>query len=66
MYHPKAEQLLEGIVVSVIMEEAVSVKQTETGNKTVDGFTNRHSLQPEGLVVLGRGDRKMGLYRQAS
>ena len=53
MDYTKAEQLLEGIVVSVVMEEGVAVKQAETGDKTVDGFMNSHSLQPEGLVVLG-------------
>ena len=53
MHHTKVEPLLEGILVSVVMEEVVAVKQAETGDETVDSFTNGHSLQPKGLVVLG-------------
>lgn len=54
----EAQSLLEWIVVPVIMQKMVTVKQAEAGNEAVNRLTNCNSLQSEGLVVLSGRDGK--------
>ena len=54
----EAQSFLEWIVVPVVMQKMVTVKQAETGNEAVNGLSNGNSLQSEGLVVLSGRDGK--------
>ena len=54
----EAQSLLEWIVVPVVMQKMVTVKQAETGNEAVNHLSNGHSVQSEGLVVLSGRDGK--------
>ena len=54
----EAQSLLEWIVVPVVMQKMVIVKQAETGNEALNRLSNCHSVQSEGLVVLSGRDGK--------
>jgi hypothetical protein len=64
MNDDETEMLLEGIKITIAMQQGMSTSQTEGCNEAIDRLSNCMSMLPESAIILGGGYRQILSYRR--
>ena len=52
MNNAKAEMFLEGVEITVVVEECMSLNHTKSGDKAIDSLPNRMTMRSKEAIVL--------------